>query len=136
MPLKGIGRRIAGLWRRDIWRSTLQTDRSPKGWLCALLRIISISEPPSRRPRRPAAPRAPGASSTGSAYRPTLPLSRITLPKLRSAADNFGADPADDTLVKTDPVVREFCAASARLGSEASLNKPVEELLPEESAAK
>ena len=42
MPIKGIGTRIARLWQRDIWQSTLRTDRTPRGWLYALLRAISI----------------------------------------------------------------------------------------------
>jgi len=42
MPLKGIRKRLADLWQKDIWQTTLLTDRSPKGWLYAFLRVISI----------------------------------------------------------------------------------------------
>ena len=42
MPLQGVGTRLARLWQRDIWQSTLRTDRSLRGWFYALLRACSI----------------------------------------------------------------------------------------------
>ena len=42
MPFQGIRTRLADLWRRDIWQTTLHSDRSPKGWLYAVLRVFSI----------------------------------------------------------------------------------------------
>jgi membrane protein len=42
MPLQGIRTRLADLWQRQIWQESLHTDHSPKRWLYALLRIVSI----------------------------------------------------------------------------------------------
>jgi len=43
MPFRGVGTRISQLWRRDIWQASNLTDRSPKGFFYALLRVVSIS---------------------------------------------------------------------------------------------
>lgn len=43
MPFPGIGSRLVRLWKKDIWQPTLLTDRSPRGWLYAALRVVSIS---------------------------------------------------------------------------------------------
>ncbi len=43
MPFKGIGVRLARLWNKDIWQPSLLDDRSAKGRLFALLRIVSVS---------------------------------------------------------------------------------------------
>src|SRR5579863_7737434 len=42
MPFQGIRTRLAELWSRDIWQTTLHSDRSPRGWLYAGLRVVSI----------------------------------------------------------------------------------------------
>jgi membrane protein len=81
-------------------------------------------------------PKAPGAARPDEAYQPARALSRITLFEFKSAADNFGADPAGDALERIDPIVREFGVAAERIGDEAFFRKTVEELLSEESAAK
>src|SRR5271165_34231 len=43
MPFQGIGQRLSLLWTKDIWQVTLLSERSPRGWLYALLRVVSIS---------------------------------------------------------------------------------------------
>jgi membrane protein len=43
MPFRGVGTRISQVWRRDIWQASNLGDRSPKGILYALLRVVSIS---------------------------------------------------------------------------------------------
>lgn len=43
MPFRGVGTRISQLWRRDIWQASNLTDRSPKGFFYALLRVVSIT---------------------------------------------------------------------------------------------
>jgi membrane protein len=42
MPFRGIRTRLADLWGRDIWQTTLAADHSPRGWLYAALRVVSI----------------------------------------------------------------------------------------------
>ncbi len=42
MPPQGLRARLTRLWQRDIWQTTLRTDRSPKSWLYAHLRVVSI----------------------------------------------------------------------------------------------
>jgi membrane protein len=42
MPPQGVRTRLTGLWQRDIWQSSLHDDRSPKAWLYAFLRMVSI----------------------------------------------------------------------------------------------
>jgi membrane protein len=43
MPFQGIGVRLSRLWNKDIWQPSLLDDRSAKGRLFALLRIVSVS---------------------------------------------------------------------------------------------
>jgi membrane protein len=43
MPPQGFRSRLARFWQKDIWQTTLRADRSPRGWLCAFLRVVSIS---------------------------------------------------------------------------------------------
>src|ERR1017187_5820123 len=43
MPFQGIGTRISLLWHKDIWQASLLSDRSPRGRVYALLRVVSIS---------------------------------------------------------------------------------------------
>ena len=42
MPQQGFRARLARLWDKDIWQTTLLTDRSLRSWGCALLRVLSI----------------------------------------------------------------------------------------------
>ncbi|HEY5079879.1 MAG TPA: YihY/virulence factor BrkB family protein [Opitutaceae bacterium] len=42
MPLQGIRATLVKIWSRDIWHTTLHSDHSPRGWLYALLRVVSI----------------------------------------------------------------------------------------------
>jgi len=43
MPFQGIGTRLSRLWGKDIWQAKVLSERSPKGWFYALLRVVSIS---------------------------------------------------------------------------------------------
>lgn len=43
MPPQGFRTRIARIWQKDIWQTSLRTDRSARGLLYALLRVVSIS---------------------------------------------------------------------------------------------
>lgn len=81
-------------------------------------------------------PQAQGAPSAGILYQPARPLGRITLLQFKSAADHQGADPSGDGLDRIDPVVREFVAASERMGEQDFFRKSVEELLSEADVAK
>lgn len=42
MPPQGFRSRLARLWERDIWQSSLRTDRTLRGCFHALLRVVSI----------------------------------------------------------------------------------------------
>jgi membrane protein len=78
---------------------------------------------------------APGHSAGDPAYRPARPLDRITLMEFKSAADNYGAHPADEGPEGIDPVVAAFGAEAERVGDGPFFRKTVAELLAEESAA-
>ncbi len=43
MPLRAIGKRLADVWRRDIWTVSSIEDPSPRGRLYALMRVVSIT---------------------------------------------------------------------------------------------
>src|ERR1700683_1782644 len=43
MPFQGIGAWLSRLWNKDIWKPSVLDDRSAKGRLFALLRIVSVS---------------------------------------------------------------------------------------------
>jgi membrane protein len=43
MPFQGIGAWLSRLWNKDIWQPSVLDDRSAKGRLFALLRIVSVS---------------------------------------------------------------------------------------------
>src|SRR5271169_800844 len=43
MPYQGIGTRLARLWSKDIWQVSLLSERSVRGRLYALLRVVSIT---------------------------------------------------------------------------------------------
>ena len=43
MRLTGIGTRLRGLWKEDIWQASLLNDKSPRGLIYALLRMVSTT---------------------------------------------------------------------------------------------
>ena len=78
----------------------------------------------------------PGEPDAEARYRPSRPLSQITLLEFKAAADNLGADPAGDALARSDPVVGAFGEAMNRLGEKAFFRESVEQLLSGEKQAK
>lgn len=56
--LAAFGARISGHWHQEIWSPARLRDRTPRGWLFAVLRVISITSTvfiESRVPARAAA---------------------------------------------------------------------------------
>ncbi len=41
--LPRLGARLAHLWRHEIWQPAALTDHSLRGWVCAVLRVLSIT---------------------------------------------------------------------------------------------
>jgi membrane protein len=68
-------------------------------------------------------------SSTDYLYQPARPLAHITLQEFKQAFDNYGADPAGDTLDGIDPIARSYREHMLRLGQDKFLSKPLDQLL-------
>jgi membrane protein len=74
-------------------------------------------------------PPAGSDSPTDYLYQPARPLSHITLQEFKLAFDNYGADPAGDTLDGIDPIARSYREHMLTLGQDKFLSKPLDQLL-------
>jgi len=62
-------------------------------------------------------------------YQPARPLAHLTLQDFKLAFDNYGADPAGDTLDGIDPIARSYREHMLTLGQDKFLSKPLDQLL-------
>jgi membrane protein len=74
-------------------------------------------------------PPANSDSPTDYLYQPARPLAHITLQQFKLAFDNYGADPAGDTLDGIDPIARSYREHMLTLGQDKFLAKPLDQLL-------
>ncbi|HEV8073552.1 MAG TPA: YihY/virulence factor BrkB family protein [Opitutaceae bacterium] len=68
-------------------------------------------------------------SLTDYLYQPARPLAHLTLQEFKQAFDNYGADPAGDTLDGIDPIARSYREHMLKLGQDKFLSKPLDQLL-------
>jgi membrane protein len=68
-------------------------------------------------------------TSADPLYQPARPLAHITLQEFKQAFDNYGADPAGDTLDGIDPIARSYRDHMLKLGQDRFLSKPLDQLL-------
>jgi membrane protein len=74
-------------------------------------------------------PPAGSDSPTDYLYQPSRPLAHITLQEFKLAFDNYGADPAGDTLDGIDPIARSYREHMLTPGQDKFLSKPLDQLL-------
>jgi membrane protein len=74
-------------------------------------------------------PPADNASPTDYLYQPARPLAHLTLQDFKVAFDNYGADPAGDTLDGIDPIAQSYRDHMLTPGKDKFLTKPLNELL-------
>jgi membrane protein len=76
-------------------------------------------------------PPAPGADATDYFYQPARPLNRITLFEFKRLFENYGDDPAGDTIEQLDPLVKLYRERlDARTGND-FFTKTVDQLFGE-----
>jgi membrane protein len=77
------------------------------------------------------APVAPddNIAATDRVYQPARPLARLTLQEFKLAFDNYGDDPAGDTLDGIDPIARSYRERMLALGQDKFLARPLDQLL-------
>lgn len=68
-------------------------------------------------------------TTTDRVYQPARPLARLTLQEFKLAFDNYGDDPAGDTLDGIDPIARSYREHMLALGQDRFLARPLDRLL-------
>jgi len=68
-------------------------------------------------------------SPTDRVYQPARPLAHLNLQEFKLAFDNYGDDPAGDTLDGIDPIARSYRDHMLTLGKDKFLTKPLDELM-------
>ena len=74
-------------------------------------------------------PPAEGDSTADYLYQPARPLAHITLQDFKQAFENYGEDPAGDTLDVIDPLIRSYRERAAALGRDEFFGRPLDQLL-------
>jgi membrane protein len=76
-------------------------------------------------------PPDPNASSADYLYQPARPLNRLTLSQFKHLFENFGEDPAGDTLGRIDPIIAHYKAGLEQVTSQDFFTKSFDQLFTE-----
>jgi membrane protein len=76
-------------------------------------------------------PPGPTGAAAGFLYQPARPLNRLTLGQFKSAFENYGENPAGDTLARVDPIVSHYLAAMEEGNRHELLTKSLDQLFME-----